>query len=358
MKDKISKVKESAKKPMNKLARRKPDPVESAKVPYITNESIAEHREEVLSGARKYIYPLQHSKRRIVWLSLIIFIATAAVFITYSLLSLYKFQNTSTFTYRITQIVPFPIARANGRFVSYESYLFELRHSMHYYEVQQKLNFDSEEGKQQLEEIKSQALDQVVSDAYVKELAAQNDISVSNQEVDNEIAIVKQQSRFGTSDQVFEDVLRDFWGWSVSDFRRSLKQQILARKVASKLDAEAHDKANQALGELKAGADFAETAKKYSEDDVTKANGGDYGIDIDQSNRDISALVTNKLFSMQEGQFSEVIDTGYSLEIVKLTSLSGGKARASHIQIPLNDISEYVSPAREQNQPNVFLPGR
>src|SRR5665811_1430574 len=35
-------------------------------VPRITNETVAEHREAVLSGARKYIYPLQHSKRRIV----------------------------------------------------------------------------------------------------------------------------------------------------------------------------------------------------------------------------------------------------------------------------------------------------
>src|SRR5947207_5990262 len=35
-------------------------------VPQITNETIAEHREDVLSGARKYIYPLAHSNHRIV----------------------------------------------------------------------------------------------------------------------------------------------------------------------------------------------------------------------------------------------------------------------------------------------------
>ena len=35
-------------------------------VPRITNETVIDHREEVLSSARKYIYPLQHSKHLVV----------------------------------------------------------------------------------------------------------------------------------------------------------------------------------------------------------------------------------------------------------------------------------------------------
>lgn len=355
MNKKLHKVKQTAKAPINKLRRKQPDPVEQAKVPYITNETIAEHREEVLSGARKYIYPLQHSRRRIVWLSLIVFITTLVIFIVFSVLSLYRFQGTSTFIYRVTQIVPFPIARAEGRFVSYESYLFELRHYMHYYENQQKLNFDTEEGQEQLAEFKKQAMDQVITDAYVKELADENGVSVSTAEVDQEIAIVRQQNRLGTSDQVFEDVLRDFWGWSINDFKRSLRQQILARKVAAKLDTEAQDKARAALDELEAGASFEEVAKKYSDDEATRDNGGEYGIDIDRSNRDISAHVTNAIFSQDPGQVSEVIDTGYSLEIVKTISVENGQARAAHIQINIKDISEYIDSLKESSPPSTYL---
>src|SRR5580692_3168737 len=47
----------------------------------ITNETIAEHRESVLSGARKYIYPLQHSKRRILVVSSFITGAAVAAFL-------------------------------------------------------------------------------------------------------------------------------------------------------------------------------------------------------------------------------------------------------------------------------------
>lgn len=47
MKDKLSKAKAKVKKPVNKLMRRPDESIESAKLPYITNDTIAEHREEV-----------------------------------------------------------------------------------------------------------------------------------------------------------------------------------------------------------------------------------------------------------------------------------------------------------------------
>lgn len=355
MKKHLKKIGSTAKKPFHKLRRNKGNVTENVKVPYITNDTIAEHREEVLAGARKYKYPLQHSKHKIVILSSIIFGITVVSFFAYSLLALYRFENTSTFMYRVTQIMPFPVARVEGQFVTYENYLFELRHYIHYYETQQKLSFETEEGEQQLQEFKRQAMDRVINDAYVKYLAKENNVSVSSQEVDQEIAIVREQNRLGTSDQVFEDVLRDFWGWSVNDFKRSLRQQLLARKVASIIDTDAQEQARTALAELQAGADFAELVKKYSDDEITKENGGDYGIAIDEANRDIPAKVTDAIFSQQADQYSDIIDTGYSLEIVKTISFEEGKARAAHIQINFRDIREYIEPLKNSSPLRQYL---
>jgi len=327
----------------------------SAVVPLITTETIAEHREEVLKGARKYIYPLQHSKHKIVVISASIFITIVVLLFSYGIVALYRLQSTNTFTYRITQVVPFPVARADGSYVSYESYLFELRHYMHYFESQVKLSFDSKEGQEQLAAYKKQALDKVVNDAYIKKLADENGVSVSNQEVDSEIAIVRQQNRLGDNDKVFEDVLRDFWGWSLSDFKRSLRQQLLATKVMSTLDKETHTQAESALAELRAGVPFADVAKKYSQDEVTKPNGGEYPGVIDPANRDISARLTNALFKLKDGETSEIIDTGYTLEILKVTTHEGDKARASHIQFNLKDISQFINPLKEENQAKLYI---
>jgi len=324
-------------------------------VPYITNESLAEHREQVLKGARKYIYPLQHSKHRIVVISTSIFAATVIGLFTYGAVALYKLQSTSTFVYRITQVVPFPVAREQGGMVSYESYLFELRHYMHYYETQQKLSFKTPEGEQQLADYKKRALQRVVDDAYVKRLAKEYNVSVSNREVDDEIATVRDQNRLGTSSQVFEDVLRDFWGWSLNDFKRSLRQQMLARKVVSKLDESAHAKATAALQELKAGSNFGDVAKKYSDDPVTKDTGGAFAAAIDKSSRDISAVLTASIFSLKPGENSGIVDTGYTLEIVKLDALEGAKARASHIQINLKDINQFLDPVKDKHKARLYI---
>ena len=343
------------KKLLDKRPRRRQEPELKDNAPRITNETVAAHREEVLGTARKYIYPLQHSKHRIVLISSGLFIVTIVAFFTYSTLALYKFQSSSTFLYRVTQVIPFPIARGGGRFVSYENYLFELRHYKHYYENQLDTDFTDPRNKPQLEDFKRRALDKVVNDAYVKQLASQNNISVSAQEVDDQITIVRNQNRLGGNEKVFEEVLKDYWGWSVADFKRSLRQELLAQKVASTLDTETTKQAQAALAEIKSGAKFADVAKKYSDDQSTKETGGEFPGLIDQTNRDLAAQTTDALFKLQKDQVSEIVNTGYALEILKNLGIEGDKIRAAHILFQFKDITEYINDQKEQKPTRVYI---
>jgi parvulin-like peptidyl-prolyl isomerase len=324
-------------------------------LPRITNETVAEHREEVLSSARKYIYPLSHSKHRVVTITTGLLIAAVVVFFAYCGLALYKFQSTSGFIYGVTRVIPFPIAKAGSSYVSYESYLFELRHYMHYYETQQQVNFSDKSGKAQLTHFKQQALQQVIDNAYVKQLAAKNHVSVSGKQVDDEVALVRSQNRLGSNDTVFQDVLKQFWGWSVDDFKRELQQQLLAQAVVAKLDTGTQTRAQQALAQLKGGTDFATLAKQVSDDASTKANGGDYGFTIDKSNRDIAPQAVEALFKLKPGQYSDIINTGYSLEIEKVLDISGNKIHAAHIVFNFKDISTYTKPLEAQEKTHKYL---
>ncbi len=317
-------------------------------VPRITNDTVAEHREEVLSQARKYIYPLQHSRYRIVIISISIFIVAVLGFTVYTLLALYKFQNTSTFMYRITQIVPLPIAKTGSSFVHYENYLFELRRYMHYYTSQQGVDFASEEGQEQLADFKVRALDNVIADAQIKQLAKEHDITVSRAEVDAQMALLRSQNRLGTNEQVFEDVLKEFWGWSVSDFRRELHSELLAQKVVAQLDTEARQRAESILAELQAGGDFAALAQQHSDDTSTKGNGGEYGIAIQRNNHDIAPEVVEALFMLEPGATSGIITTATTQEIVKVIENNNGTLRAAHIVINLNPISQYTDKINEE----------
>lgn len=318
-------------------------------VPQITTENIGEHREQVLSGARKYIYPLRHSKRTIVGITITVIVGALIGLFIYCSLALYKYYQYNSFLYRVTQVVPFPVAKAGGHYVDYENYLFELRHYVHYYESQQQRNFGGAD-RDQLLAFRKQALQDVINAAYIKQLAGQNRVSVSDKEVNDRLNEVRDQNRLGGNNKVFADVLRDYWGWSVNDFKRSLKQEILAEKVAAKLDAKANSKAQAAAQEAaNSKANFADLAKKYSDDAAAKDNGGDYGFVISRTNPNVPPEVVNALYNMKVGQVSGVIiaspvlaGQGPSLQIVKLTGIKGGGVTAQHITINLQNPSVFI----------------
>ncbi len=325
------------------------------KVPKITNTAIPEHREEVLSSARKLIYPLQQSKHKIVLISVSLVVAALLAFFAYSTIALYRLGANSNFMYKVTQIVPFPIARVGRDFVAYENYLFELRRYMHYYETQQKLDFDSESGQQQLAEFERRALDRVVTLTYVKKIAKEKGITVSDQEVDDQIQLLRDQNRLGNGDQVFEDVLQDYFGWSVNDFRRYLHQELLTQKVVAALDVPTTERADAAYAELQAGTPFEEVAKKYSDDLASKDNGGQFGFDITKTDKNVTPQATAVLFSLEPGQYSPVVNTGYSLEILKLLEKKGDTVRGAHILFNFQDVNSFINDMKAQQPSRVYI---
>lgn len=327
-------------------------------VPQITTETIGEHREQVLSGARKYIYPLQHSKHRIVVITSTIIVFTILAFLVYCSAALYRLYHYNTFLYRVTQVVPFPIARTGNTFIDYENYLFEVRHYVHYYENYQQNKFG---GQAQVDQFKKQALQDVINNAYVKILAQQNKVKVSDKEVDDQIAAVRNQNRLGSNDKVFAQVLRDYWGWSIADFKRSLKEQMLATKVAAKLDTDTNNKAQAVLAQLRGGADFGQSAKDTS-NAADAGSGGDYGFGITRSNPNVAPEVINQLFSLKPGQISEVIlasriDTSQpnTLEILKANTNDGTTVTAQHISLNLKDAGVYIEELKTKQPVKTYV---
>ncbi len=353
-------MKRKIKQLLSKRPYRKAEPEKSfeeaiSNIPRITNETVAEHREEVLSSARKFIYPLQHSLKKIVAISAAIFGVLLLAFFVYCVLGLYRFNATSTFIYRVTQVIPFPVGKAGSHFVSYESYLFELRHYIHYYQTQQKVDFNSESGRQQLAAFRKTALESVINESYVKQLAKQHKVTVTDQALNDQITLLRNQNRLGSSDEVFEDVLKEFWGWSLTDFKRELRQQMLAQKVVSTLDADTHVRAQNVLNQANNGGDFTALAKQFSEDPSTKESGGDYGIAIDKNNRDLPPQVVDALFKLQPGQISGIVESPLGLEILKASEQNGNTARAAHIYFGFKPITAYIAPLKDKEKSREYI---
>lgn len=75
-------------------------------------------------------------------------------------------------------------------------------------------------------------------------------------------------------------------------------------------------RANEVLAKVKAGEDFAELAKQYSDDAGTKDNGGDVG--WIQRDGQMVPRFEQATFALQPGETSDLIETEYGLHIIKV----------------------------------------
>ena len=95
-------------------------------------------------------------------------------------------------------------------------------------------------------------------------------------------------------------------------------------KTEGKDDATVKAKAQDILKQAKAGADFGELAKKYSEDDGTAKSGGD----LDYFTRGKMVPEFDEVaFTLQPGQLSDVVKSQFGYHIIKVTDKKAGTRR-------------------------------
>ena len=104
-------------------------------------------------------------------------------------------------------------------------------------------------------------------------------------------------------------------------------------KTEGKDDAAVKAKAEDLLKQARAGADFAELAKKYSEDEASAKNGGD--LDYFGRGRMVPEF-DQAAFSMEPGQISDLIKTQYGYHIIKLVDKKAATTR------PLTEVKAQI----------------
>lgn len=310
----------------------------------VTNDTVAEHREQVLSGARRFVQPLQHSRHKVVLISSGIIVAVVLGSLLFSGVLLYRYKSSSNFAYRISQIVPFPVARVDGRYVSFEDYLFEVRNSVFYYRNhgQEGVDIDSQEGQELVREVRRQALQKVKIDALAKKIAQENDIVITNQEIDDQIEVIRAQGGVGESEAVLKDILRDFYDWDLTDLRRSIRSQLIRQRLLRVLDTDTLSRAERAKEALDAGDTFKEVALEYSDDLLTKEARGVIG-SISREDTSLPPIFVATAFGLQEGQTSDIVESDFGLHIIRVNKIEGEEREVAHILLSYFDINEHLT---------------
>jgi len=148
------------------------------------------------------------------------------------------------------------------------------------------------------------------------------------QEQLEKLKLVSQEVR--AKIQVGEQEMREFYDANPSRF--SEEETFLARHIFFRINEKAPaDEVKRAMGnvlmvlaETKSGKDFAELAKKHSEDPAAKKDGGNLG---QFKKGDMLPELENVITAMKPGEVSELVKTPAGLHIVKLEERSKGKLK-------------------------------
>ncbi len=217
-------------------------------------------------------------------------------------------------------------ARVNGQpiyLVDYERQVAQYQHAL----AASGVDIASPKGQEQLRRMRAQILEWMIEQVLIEQAAAGMGITVSDEEVQAAIAQLVQDAG---SQEVFQERLEQS-GMTLQDLQVQLRAELLRARVLEHVQATVPERAEQVharhvlvdtreraealLGQIQAGADFAQLARTYSQDESTRDAGGDLG--WFPRGVLLAPEVEEVAFSLQAGQVGPVVQSQFGYHIVQ-----------------------------------------
>jgi parvulin-like peptidyl-prolyl isomerase len=235
---------------------------------------------------------------------------------------------------------------------------------------------DVRERKRRQDKLSEQVLDDMISEELIVQAATESKLDVSAKEVEAALDDIKKQNKLDETQ--FKEALR-MQGYTMSGYRRDVRRQLLRFRAVNMLVrprvqvsddevkarydetsrrsaavkrvhlrhvllalpkdptsaqvAEAKQRATEVLERARKGEDFATLARRYSDDEATKAAGGDLGwIDRNTLATEWEVIV----FSMNKGETRGPINGPRGLHVFHVEELE------KNDQQPFDKVKEQI----------------
>jgi hypothetical protein len=324
----------------------------------ITNETVAEHRERILAGGRRFKYPIQYARHRLVINAIVISIAAIIVLVIVGWWQLYTVQNTSTFVYNVTRVLPLPVANVDGQPVLYGDYLMRYNSAIYTLQQQGQINLNNADGQRQADYHKERAMEAAIADAYGAKLASSLKLTVTDAAVNTYLTAQRQSSDGEITQRTYDASILDILGWNPDEYRHVLSAELLRQKVAFAIDTTASQLSSSITRQVNvSGSDFKAIVK------ATNALGGEqvtYGAPglVPTTNQDGGlALEASKL---KIGEVSGAIQssttsTGDGYYFVRLLDSNSKQVSYEYIEIPLKEFTKQLSALQQNSKISVYI---
>lgn len=309
-------------------------------------EKLEERREEVLAQGRKFKYPLQYAKHRLIIITSVIILVAMMAAGALGYVMLYKVQNTGDVVYRLTTVLPVSVAKIDGEKVKYSDYLMIYRSSVTPIEQQNGTEDDEESLRDYYKRV---ALTTAEDYTYAGKLAKQLGVIVTDAQVDQAFTEHRKVGGTERSQESFLKVLKDNFGLTETEYKRMLYLSLLKVEVSRKIDTEAEEKAAKAEQMAKDGKGLREIAEEleieYEETgglvDVMNVDGGR----------------ANRAYGMNKGEVSDkfVSTSGDGYYILRLNDKEDGKVNYVSVFIKFTELDKRLKNTREENRVEEYI---
>lgn len=311
----------------------------------ITNETVAEHRERILAGGRRFKYPVQYGRWRLVINTILISLAAVLITTVFGWWQLYVVQNTGNFFYQVVKVLPLPAAKIEGQSVRYSDYLMQYRGSIHFSENIEGLDLDNDNGQEQKNYYKRLALDNAVTESYAEKLAKDLGVSVSNDEVESLLEQHMRADGQQISRQAYRAAISEMYGWSEEEYLRILERQLLRQKVSAAIDNEAKELKEELEDKLNLdGSNFEEVAEQYESRIELSAPGR-----VPHSNNDGGQAEAALNLTAGEASKPFVARSIDGYYFVKLLEKTDKEVSYLSIKVPLTELSKRLKTIRDSD---------
>ena len=315
-------------------------------------QKVDERREEVLARGRKFKYPLQWTRHRVVINTVLVAAVTIALLVGSGYLALYQFNSTSEMLFRVTKILNNPVAVIDGETVLFSDYLMFYRSSITSINRQSgQVDNDSDIDSLQ-QQYRRAALSEAEDYTYALKLAREYDITVTDEEIDAEYERHRSIGGVERSEEGFDKIIRENFGLDRSEYNRLLMLTIVRAKVEAEIDETAESVAAQVeklLGEN--GGDYGAAAEVLGDAVKYEETGGMV------SNQNIDGGRASAAYRLepgeQSGRFVSMNGDGYYF--VKLIKKTDTEVNFVSIKVPFTEFASRVDQLRESGGVTEFI---